>query len=74
MGPLYLDLPCAPRNLVLFCTNVERTASLQFRWLAQPRLHGLFVGEVLVFLLFKGKLIKYANHRMRQAAVELVQK
>jgi len=22
-------------------------------WLAQPRLHGLFVGEVLVFLLFK---------------------
>ena len=32
-------------------------------WLAQPRLHGLFVGEVLVFLLFKGKLIKHANHR-----------
>ena len=45
------------------------TASLQFWWLAQPRLHGLFVGEVLVFLLFKGKLIKHANHRMRQEAV-----
>jgi len=30
-------------------------SSRQFRWLAQPRLHGLFVGEVLVFLLFKGK-------------------
>ena len=45
------------------------TASLQFRWLAQPRLHGLFVGEVLVFLLFKEKLIKHANHRMRQEAV-----
>jgi hypothetical protein len=28
-----------------------------------------FVGEVLVFLLFKGKLIKHANHRMRQEAV-----
>jgi len=39
------------------------TPSRQFRWLAQPRLHGLFVGEVLVFLLFKGKLIKHANHR-----------
>ena len=46
------------------------TASLQFRWLAQPRLHGLFVGEVLVFLLFKGKLINHANHRMRQEAVD----
>jgi len=49
----------------------EYTASLQFRWLAQPRLHGLFEGEVLVFLLFKGKLIKHANHRMRQEAVYL---
>jgi hypothetical protein len=38
---------------------------------AQPRLHGLFVGGVLVFLLFKGKLIKHANHRMRQEAVHL---
>ena len=26
----------------------------QFRWLAQPHLHGPFVGEVLVFLPFKG--------------------
>jgi len=31
------------------------TPSCQFRLLAQPRLHGLFVGEVLVFLLFKEK-------------------
>jgi hypothetical protein len=52
--------------------GVDHTASLQFRWLARPRLHGLFVGEVLVFLLFKGKLIKHANHRMRQEAVASV--
>jgi len=45
------------------------TASLQFRWLAQPLPHGLFVGEILVFLLFRGKLAKHANHRMRQDAV-----
>jgi len=31
------------------------TPSRQFRWLAQPRLQGLFVREILVFLLFKGK-------------------
>jgi len=37
--------------------------SRQFQWLAQPRLHGLFVGEILAFLLFKGNLIKHANHR-----------
>ena len=43
------------------------TASLQFRWLAQPLLHGLFVGEILVFLLFRGWLTKHA--RMRQDAV-----
>ena len=48
-------------------------ASLQFRWLVQPRPHGLFVGEVLVFLLFKEKLIKYANHRTCQEAVQGVQ-
>ena len=41
----------------------NRTPSRQFRWLAQPRLPGPFVGEDLVFLLFKGKLIKHANHR-----------
>ena len=29
------------------------TPSRQFRWLAQPRVHGLFVGEVLVFLLLR---------------------
>jgi hypothetical protein len=34
---------------------LHTTPSRQFRWLAQPHLHGLFVGEVLVFLLFKGK-------------------
>jgi len=45
------------------------TASLQFRWLAQPLPHGLFVGEILVFLLFRGKLTKRANHGMRQDAV-----
>ena len=45
------------------------TASLQFRWLAQPLPHGLFVEEILVFLLFRGKLIKHANHGMRQDAV-----
>jgi len=45
------------------------TAFLQFRWLAQPLPHGLFVGEILVFLLFRGKLAKHANHRMRQDAV-----
>jgi len=28
-----------------------------------------FVAEVLVFLLFKGKLIKHANHRTRLGAV-----
>ena len=49
--------------------SISSTASLQFRWLAQPRLHGLFVGEVLVFLLFKGELTKHANHRTRQEAV-----
>jgi len=48
------------------------TASLQFRWLAQPLPHGLFVGEILVFLLFRGKLAKHANHRMRQDAVYAV--
>ena len=46
------------------------TASLQFRWLAQPLPHGLFVGEILVFLLFRGKLTKHANHGMRQDAVQ----
>ena len=46
------------------------TAPLQFRWLAQPLPHGLFVGEILVFLLFRGKLTKHANHGMRQDAVE----
>jgi len=45
------------------------TAPLQFRWLAQPLPHGLFVGEILVFSLFRGKLTKHANHRMRQDAV-----
>ena len=34
---------------------LKSTPSCQFRLLAQPRLHGLFVREVLVFLLFKGK-------------------
>ena len=53
------DLPCY-------------TASLQFRWLAQPLPHGLFVGEILVFLLFRGKLTKRANHGMRQDAVSPV--
>ena len=38
------------------------TASLQFRWLAQPLPHGLFVGEILVLLLFRGWLTKHANH------------
>ena len=47
----------------------ESTASLQFRWLAQPLPHGLFVGEILVFLLFRGKLTKHANHGMHQDAV-----
>ena len=42
------------------------TASLQFQWLAQPPPHDLFVGEILVFLLFRGKLTKHANHGMRQ--------
>jgi len=49
----------------------EPTASLQFRWLAQPLPHGLFVGEILVFLLFRGRLTKHANHGMRQDAGEL---
>ena len=62
-GPVRLCGSCGPAPKTI------RTASLQFRWLAQPRLHGLFVGEILVFLLFKGKLIKHANHRMRQEAV-----
>ena len=48
------------------------TASLQFRWLAQPLPHGLFVGEILVFLLFRGKLTKHASHGMRQDAVHKV--
>jgi hypothetical protein len=47
------------------------TPSCQLRCLAQPRLHGLLVGEILVFLLFKGKLIKHANHRTRLDAVYL---
>ena len=51
--------------------NPEHTASFQFRWLAQPLLHGLFVREILVFLLFRGKLTKRANHGMRQDAVHL---
>jgi hypothetical protein len=46
------------------------TASLQFRWLAQPLPHGLFVVEILVFLLFRGWLTKHANHGMRQDAVQ----
>ena len=46
------------------------TASLQFRWLAQPLPHGLFVGEILVFLLFRGKLTKRANYGMRQDAAD----
>ena len=41
--------------------------------LAQPRPHGLFVGEVLVFLLFKENLIKHANHQTRQEAVQGIQ-
>ena len=60
---------CLVWMAITFPCSDEHTASLQFRWLALPRLHGLFVGEVLVFLLFKGKLIKHANHRMRQEAV-----
>jgi hypothetical protein len=31
--------------------------------------HGLFEGEVLVFLLFKGKLMKHANRQTRLGAV-----
>ena len=34
--------------------KVRDTPSRQFRWSAQPHLHGPFIGEVLVFLLFKG--------------------
>jgi hypothetical protein len=49
--------------------QVTTTASLQFQWLAQPLPHSLFVGEILVFLLFKGKLTKHGNYRMRQDAV-----
>jgi len=44
-------------------------ARLYTRWLAQPSPHGLFEGEVLVFLLFKAKLMKHANHRTRLGAV-----
>ena len=33
-------------------------------------LHGLVVGEILVFLLFRGKLTKHANHGMRQDAID----
>ena len=40
------------------------------RWLAQPLPHDLSVGEILVFLLFRGKLTKHANHGMRQDAVQ----
>jgi len=50
-------------------TADHSTASLQFRWLAQSLPHGLFVGEILVFLLFRRKLTKHANHGMRQDAV-----
>jgi hypothetical protein len=48
------------------------TASLQFRWLAQPLPHGPFVGEILVFLLFRGRLTKHVNHGMRQDAVGIL--
>ena len=47
------------------------TASLQFRRLAQPLPHGLFVGEILVFLLFRGRSTKHANHGMLQDAVNV---
>jgi hypothetical protein len=41
-----------PSRMPCICAT---TPSCQLRWLAQPRLHGLFVGKVLVFLPFKGK-------------------
>ena len=41
--------------------NAVPTVFCHLRWLARPRLRGLFVGEVLVFLLFKGKLMNHAN-------------
>ena len=37
---------------------------------SQPLPHDLSVGEILVFLLFRGKLTKHANHGMRQDAVQ----
>jgi len=52
------------------CGVIRCRARLYTRWLAQPSLHGLFKGEVLVFLLFKGKLMKHANHRTRLGAVQ----
>jgi hypothetical protein len=55
--------------LALGVGDIQSTASLQFRWLAQPLPHGLFVGEILVFLMFKGWLTKHANHGMRQDVV-----
>jgi len=72
--PIVQGTPCCkPTNHQPFDKNspelpILHTASLQFRWLAQLRLHGLFIGEVLVFLLFKGKLIKHANYRTRLGA------
>ena len=39
--------------------------------LAQLRLYNCFIGEVLVFLLFKGKLIKHANYRTRLGSKRL---
>ena len=53
--------------------RITPTASCHLRWLAQPRLHGLFVGEVvLIFLLFKGKLMNHTNHRTRLGAVQVI--
>jgi hypothetical protein len=44
--------------------EVYCTPSRQFRWLAQPRAHGLFVGEVLVFLLLReSKAVDHANQK-----------
>ena len=39
--------------------------------LAQLYLYNCFIGEVLVFLLFKGKLIKHANYRTRLGSKRL---
>ena len=52
--------------------GVDHTASLQIPVVSAATSVRPFVGEVLVFLLFKGKLIKHANHRMRQEAVASV--